>query len=47
LYALLIAIDNYENPAVRNLKFAVADVLAVRELLRERLACQSALKPSQ
>jgi uncharacterized caspase-like protein len=37
VYALLIGINDYECEAVRKLQFAVADVLAFREFLRERM----------
>ena len=37
VYALLIGINDYESAAVRKLRFAVADVVAFRELLRERM----------
>ena len=37
LYALLIGINGYEQEAVRPLQFAVADVLAFKELLGERM----------
>ena len=37
LYALLIGINDYDCDAVRKLTFAVADVLAFREFLADRL----------
>ncbi len=37
IYALLIGINDYECDAVRNLSFAVADVVAFREVLGQRL----------
>ena len=41
IYALLVGINNYECEAVRGLHFAVADVVAFRRLLTERMG----LKP--
>lgn len=38
VYALLVGIDRYECSAVRPLQFAVADVVAFRDLLRRRMA---------
>jgi len=35
-YALLIGINEYDTSMLRPLRFAVADVLEFRELLRER-----------
>ena len=37
VYALLVGINDYKCEAVRKLQFAVADVLAFREFLRERM----------
>jgi len=37
LYALLIGINDYERESVRNLRFAVADVLALRHVLTTRM----------
>ncbi len=37
LYVLLIGVNEYASRAVQPLKFAVADVLAVRELLSQRM----------
>jgi hypothetical protein len=37
VYALLIGINDYERDSVRNLQFAVADVLSFREMLRNRM----------
>lgn len=37
LYALLIGVNQYECAAVRWLRFAVADVVAFRRLLQDRM----------
>jgi hypothetical protein len=38
LYALLVGINQYENPMMQGLKYAVRDVRAFRELARDRMA---------
>lgn len=52
VYVLLIGVNEYASRAVQPLRFAVADVLAVRELLRRRMdlgddRCLTLTSPAQ